>query len=331
MTDDDQIHEDEHPPESDEGEQANGESESPLPTSTRRRKRALQKTAREDLAKIWAARGIDFELPITYTVSGERIGHDKGDGEAIGIALQRISQFLKSLGGNQSFTNVAWGNSVTFEFAPRSAELEASNAHVDVTSGEPLAVPTAIDESDPESEEDAVPTLQVAAALAAELIALNSTQAAETAANLGSEVAQSYRSLANVLSKRQLTLKADDPRGSEPAVIGPTKAKRISEALRDVTEPKVSTVSAFGSLSIADATQQGFGLRLDPTLPKPPELRRKSLVRGLYTPEAGEKIRDDGLWGKDVVATLEVTRDAVISSSTIRPPKYTLVDVRSRA
>jgi hypothetical protein len=81
-------------------------------------------------------------------------------------------------------------------------------------------------------------------------------------------------------------------------------------------------------LSIADATQKMFGLQLDPKARKPQALRGKRVIRGSYTPEVEARIIERGLWGRRVRADIEVERDPLISTSTIRPPAYRLLDVR---
>jgi hypothetical protein len=105
----------------------------------------------------------------------------------------------------------------------------------------------------------------------------------------------------------------------------------VAEALREVTEPRRFTVTVYGTLQIADAIQHGFGLRLDPKGDRPPELRGRRVIRGTYTPRAGDLIRDRGLWGKSVRAQLRIERDALVSTSAIRPPVFTLLDVEERA
>jgi hypothetical protein len=87
----------------------------------------------------------------------------------------------------------------------------------------------------------------------------------------------------------------------------------------------------YGVLQVADAIQHGFALRLDPRRERDPLLRGKRIIRGTYTPRAGDMIRDLGLWGKRVRARIEVERDALVSTSTIRPASYTLLEVEEAA
>jgi hypothetical protein len=89
-------------------------------------------------------------------------------------------------------------------------------------------------------------------------------------------------------------------------------------------------VTAIGTLSLADQEQHRFGLRLDPDVAKPQALKGKRVVRGTYLPKVEAEIRDKSLWGKEVRASILVVRDALISTSNIRPPSYTLVDVEPR-
>jgi hypothetical protein len=172
-----------------------------------------------------------------------------------------------------------------------------------------------------------VTDLQVATVLAADLFEVPASDAPVRAVNLGTAVAQKYRSLATALASGGLTVVLDAPNREDPATLSPNKAERVADALKEVTQPRTFTEVVIGTLSIADATQKMFGLALDPGRRKPPSLRGKRLVRGRYTPAVEELMRDRGLWGRRVRATLEVKQDALISTSTIRPPEYRLIDV----
>jgi len=46
-----------------------------------------------------------------------------------------------------------------------------------------------------------------------------------------------------------------------------------------------------------------------------------------YTPQVEDKIRELGLSGKRVRATIEVEQDAIVSTANIRPAEYRLLDV----
>ena len=104
----------------------------------------------------------------------------------------------------------------------------------------------------------------------------------------------------------------------------------MAEELKASTEPRETTITAFGTLSIANQELHGFGLRLDRDATRDPLLKGKRVVNGTYLPEVEAKIRDENLWGSEVRATLLVVRDALISTSTVRPATYTLVDVEPR-
>jgi hypothetical protein len=112
--------------------------------------------------------------------------------------------------------------------------------------------------------------------------------------------------------------------------LSPAKATRVAEELKASTEPRETTITAFGTLSIANQELHGFGLRLDRDAKRDPLLRGKRVVNGTYLPEVETKIRDENLWGSEVRATLRVIRDALISTSTVRPATFILLDVEPR-
>ena len=97
--------------------------------------------------------------------------------------------------------------------------------------------------------------------------------------------------------------------------------------LREVQEPRVFDIVAVGVLAMADSLHRQFALTLDASAGRPEVLKRKRIVRGDYPAAIGDVIREGGWWGNRVSATIRVRRDGVISSSTVRPPTFTLVNV----
>jgi hypothetical protein len=273
---------------------------------------------------------------VRFRLTGDKIGQHSGDGEAIGAALQRLTRLLRSLDAHPTFENLVWGNSVELEFRARDAEVtraqeRLAKAHELEEEAEAANQAEAFEDEIDATLEEAVPDLLLAVALAADLFEAPASGAPEAAVRLGTDVTQAYKSLAIAIARSGLTLTAPDPDADREIRLTPVRAEAIGEALRTVTEPVSQLVTAFGTLSIADATQDGFGLRLDLDMPRPALLRRRRLIRGTYDPAAGRAIRDDGLWGKEVKATILVEQDALVSTSTIRPPHFTLKAVEARS
>jgi hypothetical protein len=125
----------------------------------------------------------------------------------------------------------------------------------------------------------------------------------------------------------EVTLDIDDPEAEGFVHLTPSKAATVAEELKSVTDPRRHLVTVIGVISLADAIHKEFALDLDTTTRKPPMLRGKRRVRGGYTPKVESKIRELGLWGRRVRARIEIERDPLLSTSTIRPPRFRLLDV----
>ncbi len=299
----------------------------------RSQKRALKKEIKESLGDWSFFQGRDPGAPIRFVIEGDRIGKQSGDAESIGQVIVRLSRLFSALGGRPQLEGLVFGNSVTVEFRPLKSEikratesLEAAQRIADVAGDNP----TPAQEAEMKlALGNALTDMVVAAELASTLITARSQDAPEVAVSLGGEVAGAYKTLANAIVREGVTLKVETL-DQEPAELTPTRAKRVVEELAASTEPRELDVVAFGTLSLADKELRGFGLRLDPEPRRDPVLRGKRVVHGTYLPAVEEKIIADGLWGHEVRATLRVVRDALISTSTVRPATFTLIDVQGR-
>lgn len=176
--------------------------------------------------------------------------------------------------------------------------------------------------------ERTVPNVYVASALAADLLEASPEEAPRRAADLGGRVAQAYRALANMSAKKELVISISSAERDDPVVLTPARAKEVAAELTEAEKPRVFAVTVVGTLSVADAEQKTFGLRIDTTRARPRALKGKRVLRGTYTSESEEQIIAEGLWGKMVRADIRVEQDALISTSTVRPAIYTLIEVR---
>ncbi len=300
-------------------------------------KRARNKALREEMEKrlgSWSFfSGHEADAPIQMTVEGDYIGKTSGDGEAIGLMIVRICKLFSALGAKPQLERLSFAKSVTVEF--RAPDLEAARAQEKLESARRLSAAAG---NSPSSEQadainralrGAVTDILVASQLASDLVAVPSTEAPEVAVGFGTDVASAYKTLANAVAHADVTLTIKAP-AHEPIELTPAKASRVVEELRASTEPRETKITAFGTLSIANQEQHGFGLRLDRDATRHALLKGKRVVNGVYLPEVEAKIRDGNLWGAQVRATLLVVRDALISTSTVRPPEFTLIDVEPR-
>jgi hypothetical protein len=331
----------------------------PVPARKRRVRRTKKSKLLDEAKKsldLWSfLKGLAPADEVRFTVRGARIGTTSGDGEAIGLAMQRYTRFLRVLDADPLVDSLVFGNSATITFranpdeiARAQAELVAVLAQVlELIGVEPVSdeapVPVTAEDltarlaelSDDQRDEletsvqRAVTDVQAAAAAIAQLIAAPASAAPEEAVAYGTSVAEAYKSFATAVARSKVEVEVDDP-GEASVSLDVEKAERVVEELRAASEATTEMVTVFGLLSQADAEVHGFGLRLAASARRPEELKGKRMVRGTYRPDVGTAIRDNGLWGTEVLADILVERDALISTSTIRPPKYTLVGVRAR-
>jgi hypothetical protein len=320
----------EQPPDGEEqGTEDEPDEAAPQQRSQRRR---LEKAKREELARFDFFQDHDPDEPYNVVLRGEGIGRDAGSAVKIGAAIMRVARLLQDLvPGDVQMQALAFGNSVRIELRPSKAEQARAGEALERARRLRREADTALREPDEEAIKEilksALTNVQVATALAADLFETTAGEAPEHAVRLGTAVAQTYKSLANTIVREKVTVAMDAPERAEPAQLSPNKAERVVDALRAVTAPTKVIEIVVGTLSIADATQKTFGLAFDPGARKPEIFRKRRLIRGPYTPEVEEKIIERGLWGRRVRATIEVERDTLVSTSTIRPPAFRLLDV----
>lgn len=333
---------DDKPADADQADGADDEIEGPAgaaTTSSRAEtaasRKQLKKRAKSELKPWWRFQARDPAEPVDVTVSGRGIGKTQGETTAVGAAMQRVGGLYKALVGSPGYVdNLAWENSVTIRIRPNDEDVKRARDALRTVAELEGQEKRASEERRPEIEqrleeavERSIPDVYMASKLAANLLSATPKEAPALAIRHGSGVAQAYRTLANAAVRNEFTIAIHVPGEDKPTQLTPEKAKRVAEELKHVAEPEEFVVIAFGVLSIADATQKTFGLRLDARRRRPDVLRGKQIVRGTYTEEVEQQIIEDGLWGKAVRAKIRVERDAVVSSSTIRPPVFELMAV----
>jgi hypothetical protein len=305
----------------------------PALKAKRSQKRALKKEMKEQLGQWSFFSTYDPGEAIRLVVNGDQIGTRSGDGEAIGLMIVRLSKLFSTLGGRPQLESLAFGNSVTIDF--RAPEAEAKRAKENLDEAEKLLEAAGAAPSPEQADEinlalrGALTDMVVAAELASELVSVPSDEAPAVAVAFGGDVAGAYKTLANAVVQAQVTLTIEAP-AREPTKLTPAKATRVAEELRASNEPLELTITAFGTLALANQEQRGFGLRLDRDATRHAILKGKRVINGTYLPEVEAEIRDQGLWGREVRATLRVVRDALISTSAVRPATFTLIAVEPR-
>jgi hypothetical protein len=304
----------------------------------RSQKRRIRRDGKKRLKPYWSFQAHEPDEPVIVRAEGDGIGASGGRADVIGELITRVSNFYTSLSGGDPpwCQTVVFGNSVDIALTPAPSELSRIEAQRGRVSE---LLESGLSEDDPKvarALEDTVPNVALAATLAADLLSVEPSRAPEAAAMYGTDVAASYKALASTIVRKDIVVTQSAPTGPvgtetrRTSTIGPRKAEGVLEALRTRSKPTRLQVTVLGTLSIANKLESGFGLTFDQRAPRPSEFKGRRLLSGTYTPEVGEKMMEEGLWGRPVRATIEIERDPVVSNSRIRPDRLTLVQVESR-
>jgi hypothetical protein len=243
---------------------------------------------------------------------GGSIGDDRGDAEFIGGAIRRLARSLhKSAehfrGGTGSISspllkNLAWTSSVVLEF--EIGESEDVQMDIDGRRHAPL-----ID----------------AAYAITELLAADANDLVSQALTLGPEAAAAHKRFLNLLGEENVTVELQ-PAGSDRVVTVTSNDARRDWAILDREGEKQSgVVEVPGTLTMADSELKQFALTLPPELGRPPLLKGKHRIRGTYADELAGRLKDEGLWDSEVMATIEVSYDEPGTSPIPRDPTYRLI------
>jgi hypothetical protein len=309
-------------PAADAGEEAATEPAEEPAAPRRGQRRRLEKAKKEELGNWAFFETHDPSQTSEVILRGEGIGANGGDAEKIGNTIARVAHLFKTLVDGEAYMHaLAFQSSVHIWFRPSTEEIARAERELQ------RAKETRDERVAKHALEEAVTDIQVATALAADLLEASPVEAPVRAVTLGTNVAQAYKSLAATVVRGRLSVTLEAPERDEPVQLTARKAERVAEALKEVTQPEKFKEVVFGTLSLADAMQKTFGLIFDPGSLRSETFKGKRVIRGSFTPKVEDVIRDKGLWGKRVRATIEVERDALVSTSRIRPPEYRLLDV----
>lgn len=112
----------------------------------------------------------------------------------------------------------------------------------------------------------------------------------------------------------------------------PERLEQLKDALsREGPEDSFRTTVA-GTLSMADANKLEFRVDFASDVNRPDVLRewRHGSISGHYTEAMKRGISDRALWGNEVLARVEVTREQRGSTAARRRPDVRLVSVKLR-
>jgi hypothetical protein len=249
---------------------------------------------------------------LRVVIRGGGIADDRGDAEFIGGAIRRLARTLhKSAehfrGGTGSVAspllrNLAWTSSVVFEF-----EIgESEDVQMDIN-GRRHA-----------------PLIDAAYAIT-ELLAADANDLVSQALALGPEAAAAHKRFLNLLGEESVTVELQ-PSGSDRVVVATSNDARRDWAILDREgDRQVGVVEVPGTLTMADSELKQFALTLPPELGRPPLLKGKHRIRGTYAEELAGRLKDEGLWDSEVMATIEVSYDEPGTSPIPKDPTYRLV------
>jgi hypothetical protein len=303
-----------------------GEAADDAPQPARRgRRRRLQIAKASELGTWRYMEQHDAEEGVEVVLTGDGITNDRAEASKVGAAIHHVAKLWKELGGASPFiSSFAFEGSVHITLEPSRTEVRRVREERD--RARKLRAEDAPAKEIEAALRSSVPDVDVAAALAADLLSAPIDETPLRAAEFGTNAAQAVRSLALSLARDKISVTIVSRDRDERVRLTPARAEQVADVLREVQEPRRFNVTAIGALSMADAIHRQFALVLDPG-DKPDVFKGKRVVRGRYAPAIGDRIRDQGFWGKRVAATIQVERDALISTSKVRPPVFTLVGV----
>lgn len=300
-------------PGNDEPREAEGEPERDAPNPHQPRNRFRAATDEElDPQSFMVA---DDRSALRAVLRGGSIADDRGDATFIGGAIRRLAQVLRETAeqyragtgfvSNVLLRNLQFGHSVT-------VELEIS-----------------VDENVQRGLDGTrhSPTIDAAHALAQVLGSPSPDELLSRALDLGPEVVASYKRLLNHLAGDSVVVEWQVPDATEVVVLTSTDAGHDFAILDREGQRRTDTVSVPGTLTMADSELRQFALTLPSELARPPLLKGKHRVRGTYSEEMGNRLKSEGLWDSEVMASIDVTYDMPASTPTPRDPTYELVEV----
>ena len=171
------------------------------------------------------------------------------------------------------------------------------------------------------------PTIDAARALGG-LLGSAPEELLPRAIDLGTEAVVAYRQLLELVGSDEAVMEWQAPDSSDIVVLSGSDALHDYAILTREGETETQTVRVPGKLSMADSDLSKFALTLPSGLPRPPLLKGKHRIYGTYPEDVGVRLKAEGLWDSDVMATIEVTFDVAGTTPTPRDRKYVLVDAK---
>jgi hypothetical protein len=268
----------------------------------------------------------DDELdPQSYLISDDRsalravlrggsVAQDRGNAEFVGGAIRRLARVLREAAESYRMA----GSEFLSGPLLRRVQFGAS-VTLDLEIGQDEDVQAGVDNA------RHAPTIEAARAVV-ELLAADAEELVPRAVKFRTETVAAYKQFLNHLAEDDVTLEWLPADATQVVVYTSVDARRDFAILDRQGEQHTETAVVPGTLTMADSRRRRFELTLPPQLKRPPLLQRKQTVEGPYADEMGERLKREGLWDSEVIATIEVTYDVPGTTASPRDPVYRLVD-----
>ncbi len=148
----------------------------------------------------------------------------------------------------------------------------------------------------------------------------------------GPEGAKAYKQFMRAVGQAEDAKVTWDATGQVAVTVTSVEASRAFLVLDREGEPEDQELEAVpGHLSMADAGVQRFKLVLPPSgdFDRPTPLKGKKVIEGHYDDPVGELVKSQGLWDRDVIATIRIEREREDTVAAPRKPTFHLVAVEA--
>lgn len=256
----------------------------------------------------------DDRSALRAVLRGGSISKDRGDADFIGGAIRRLARALREAARN---------------YHQAGADFVGVPQLRPVQFGQSVIIELEIS---PEEEIDRglddsrhAPTIDGARDLVG-LLSAEPDKLVERALPLGPAAVAEYKRFLDLLGSDEVTLEWQVPNATEVVVVSSAEARHDFAILDREGERTTGTVRVPGTLTLLGSRKHRFELLLIPGQERPPLLKGKSVLEGTYADDLGARLKAEGLWDSDVMATVEVEYDVPDTTPTPRPPTYVLLD-----
>lgn len=256
----------------------------------------------------------DDRSALHAVLRGGSVAKDRGDADFIGGAIRRLARVLHEAAESYRTT----GSDYLSGPVLRRVEFGAS-VTLDLEIGAEEEVQEGVDRA------RHAPTIEAAHAIA-QLLAADAEELVPLAVKFRHDAVAEYKQFLNLLAGDNVTLEWLPAGSTEVVVVTSVDARRDFAILDREGEQRTDTVEVPGTLTMADSRRHRFELTLPSELKRPPLLQRKQTVEGPYAEEMGDRLKSQGLWDSEVMATIEATFDVAGTTASPRDPTYRLVD-----